>query len=120
MLTLRGEAFFGSFGLQDNALTATVEFDGRQLCLSPEISEEGTYGLTVVLENLVYTRSYPVTVTVTDKAMSVTRELTVPKGIPVFDWGEEDFRFHVPVDLPALTIDGTGLTEYIQSIIRGD
>lgn len=29
----------------------------------------------------------------------VSREVAVGKGIPVFDWGEDDFAFHVPVKL---------------------
>ena len=31
--------------------------------------------------------------------MIVTRQVTVQRGIPVFDWGENDFRFNVPVYL---------------------
>lgn len=118
ILTLRGTAFFGSFGAAENALVATVEFDGRLLTVPLDSSEEGSYEATVLLENLSYTRSYPVTVTVADKAMAVTRELTVRKGIPVFDWGERDFRFHVPVELPSLTLSGTSLEEYIRSVIE--
>jgi len=119
-LTLQGRAFSGSFGLQDNAVTATVDFDGRQLTAPVEVSPEGDYLLVVTLEALSYTHSYPVTVTVADKAMEVTRQLTVRKGIPVFDWGENDFRFHVPVELPGLTVDGIPLATYICSLMEGE
>lgn len=117
VLTLRGEAFAGSFGLRDNELTATVEVDGRSLTVPLEMGEAG-YLQTVELEGLSYTQSYPVTVTVTDLAMSVTRQLTVHKGLPVFDWGETDFRFHVPVELPQLTINGTPLADYIRTVLQ--
>ena len=120
VLILRGQCFAGNFGAADNVLTATVEFDGRQLQLSLLPEEDGSYLQQVLLEDLVYTRSYPVTVTVADKAMEVTRLLTVRKGIPVFDWGESDFRFHVPVELPGLTVDGVSLRDYIRSIMEGD
>lgn len=29
--------------------------------------------------------------------MIITRQVTVQRGIPVFDWGENDFRFNVPI-----------------------
>lgn len=37
---------------------------------------------------------------------TVTKEITVGKGVPVFDWGENDFRFNVPIK-----IGDTQLTE---------
>ena len=113
ILTLSGACYGGNFGKADNCLTATVEVNGQQLTLTPEISE-GSYQVAVALPELLYTRSYPVTVTVQDLAMTVTRQVTVRKGLPVFDWGDEDFCFHVPVDLPALTIAGIPLADYIR------
>lgn len=46
-----------------------------------------------------------------------TTTLLVQKGIPVFDWGENDFQFNVPVDLPGLTINGVDLATYIRNIV---
>lgn len=117
VLTLQGSGFQGSFGLRDNALTATVDYDGRTLTV-PLVLEEGSYRQTVTLEGLSYLRSYPVTVTVSDLATSVSLPLTVRKGLPVFQWGENDFQFHVPVDLPALTVNGVSLADYIRTIIN--
>jgi hypothetical protein len=37
-----------------------------------------------------------------DRLQTVTKSVTVGKGIPVFDWGEGDFAFHVPVTLAGL------------------
>ena len=118
VLTLWGKCFVGSFGAAENALAATVEFDGRQLQLPLTPEADGSYRQELVLEDLSYTRSYPVSVTVADRAMAVTRQLTVRKGLPVFDWGEGDFRFHVPVELPELTIGGLPLASYIQSVMK--
>ena len=117
VVTLRGSGFAGNFGAADNELTATVDFAGQQLTVPVALSEDGSYLQTVELPGLAYTQSYPITVTVADKAMAVTRQLTVRKGIPVFDWGENDFRFHVPVELPSLTLDGTPLDAYIRSLL---
>ena len=37
---------------------------------------------------------------------TVTKTITLQRGIPVFDWGENDFNFHVPIK-----IGDTQLTE---------
>lgn len=113
VLTLRGVCFPGNFGNADNSLTATVEFDGRSLTVPVEMGD-GEYLATVALPELAYTRSYPVTVTVADRAMAVTLQLILHKGVPVFAWGEGDFRFYVPVEVPALTIGGVPLERYLQ------
>ena len=49
----------------------------------------------------------------TTDCMTVLRQATVQRGIPVFDWGEEDFRFNVPI-----YIGNTQLTEaQLQSLL---
>ena len=50
--------------------------------------------------------------------MTVTQTMTLPRGIPVFDWGEGDFQFHVRVDVPELTVNGEPLADYIRRIIE--
>lgn len=44
-----------------------------------------------------YTKSYNFEINVYDKLMNITDGKTVTQGIPVFDWGENDFNFNVPV-----------------------
>ena len=46
--------------------------------------------------NFDYTKSYNFQVNSYDKLMNLTVSPTVTQGIPVFDWGENDFRFNVP------------------------
>ncbi len=58
-----------------------------------------------------YRKSYVFQIEVCDGdgttvCQTVTREATVQSGIPVFDWGENDFRFNVPIK-----IGNTQLTE---------
>ena len=49
----------------------------------------------------------------TNVCSTVTREFVVQQGIPVFDWGESDFRFNVPIK-----IGNTELTEaQLQSLL---
>lgn len=56
---------------------------------------------------------------VEDKLTYVTQVVKIGRGEPVFDWGEEDFCFHVPVAVPALTVGGMALDVYIKNVIQG-
>lgn len=98
MVTLSGQVFCGSFGAQENDLVATCQVDGGQPQVAQVTAADGAYQGQALLENLDYRTAHTVTVTVSDAVMTVTKTLTVGKGLPVFDWGEGDFCFHVPVD----------------------
>ena len=39
---------------------------------------------------------------------TVNQEITLQRGVPIFDWGERDFEFHVPVTSPSSSITLTG------------
>lgn len=113
-LTLQGSCWKGNFGTGDNVLYGVYRVnDGVPLSCQAALRGDNTYSLTVELTGLDYTRAHKVEVTMADSAMTVSKSLTVQKGIPVFDWGEADFRFHVPVEVPSLTVGGIPLTEYI-------
>lgn len=113
-LILRGSCWKGNFGTRDNGLYCIYRINGGTPVTEwVEIGEEDTYQAVLPLTGLDYTKSHGVEVKLVDSATEVTRQLTVQKGIPVFDWGEADFRFHVPVEVPGLTIGGVSLEEYI-------
>ena len=114
VLTIRGNCFAGNFGKAENELAAEVTVNGQTYPLSVPMGES-SYEAQLLLPALSYLRSYPVEVRVWDKAMEQAVTVTLRKGLPVFDWGETDFRFHVPVELPALTIGGIPLADYIRT-----
>lgn len=119
-LTLKGRCYRGSFGLSENGLTVTYQVgESQPVTVEVPVADDHSYHLTLTLTGLDYTKAYPVTVSANDALCQVTKQLTVQKGIPVFDWGEEDFAFHVPVSLPALTVGGKALEEVIRTIIQG-
>ena len=98
-LTVGGNYFDGSFGAQDNDLQLTYQVEGGEP-VEIEFQTEGRqYFAEAELEGLDYRSAHSVTVIAADKLMRVSKGLTVGKGIPVFDWGEQDFAFHVPVNL---------------------
>ena len=114
-LTVRGSFFNGSFGAENNALTVMYQVNGGSAVpVTPTLSGN-TYSASVALTGLSYENSYTVTVTATDKLETAVKTITVGKGLPVFDWGEKDFAFHVPVsmDTPlSMTNGGTGRKDW--------
>lgn len=119
IVSMQGSCWKGNFGQKENFLCVTLQVEGgTDVTVFPEVSEDHTYQLDVPLNDLDYTRSYRITVAVSDAVRTVRQIVTVQKGVPVFDWGETDFCFHVPVDVPALTLGGVSLKEYIQSTLK--
>ena len=54
-----------------------------------------------------YTKSYDIQLRVKDRINTVITNFVLPRGIPVFDWGKNDFDFHVDVHTDGdLSADG--------------
>lgn len=116
-LTLKGNYYNGSFGAADNALEIKYRIgDGEYVSVTPIISDN-TYSVSASLTGLDYTQAYTVEVVVTDKLESVSKNVSIGKGIPVFDWGQNDMRVNVPlsvqghalVPLYTFTVDGNAV-----------
>lgn len=99
-LKLSGNYFSGSFGAQVNTLTAKYRIGSGSFVAATPTVKGNTYSLSVPLTGLDYRQSHQIEVVVSDKLASVTKTVTVKRGIPVFDWGESDFAFHVPASAP--------------------
>lgn len=105
-VTVSGKYFKGSFGATNNTLTlvcTAVPTRGDTITktinnVSPTMSgSDYTYEFDI--SGLSYTNAYTVTVTATDKLMTVTSGSSVVAPEPIFDWGREDFNFNVPVNV---------------------
>jgi hypothetical protein len=70
----------------------------REIPLSIAYGED-SYTATATIEGLAYDKTSYLTVEVADALMAHSLLISVKPGVPVFDWGEEDFAFHVPVVL---------------------
>ena len=112
-LTVEGNYYDGLFNEAENYLTVAYrQGDGAYIGAKPTISNN-KYSVTIPLSGLEYTQAYSFEVVVHDELETVTKTVTIPKGIPVFDWGEEDFRFNVPV-----TINGVNILEKLAELER--
>lgn len=111
-ISVEGDCFTGSFGSADNSLTVLYKIDSGDYVMVENVTvANNKYSAKVSLTDMDYTKVYTITVRVEDKLSSVEKKLTLKKGIPVFDWGEDDFAFHVPVKLDTpldIASGGTG------------
>ena len=117
-LEIKGNYFDGNFGKEDNTLTVKYRLEGDEeyTFVTPTI-EDNKYSAKVALTGRDYDKSFNYEVVVEDKIDTVPKPLTLLKGIPVFDWGENDFRFNVPV-----TINGVNILEKLaelEELVKG-
>lgn len=115
-IQVKGNWFSGSFGAVDNTLQLRYQVADREGELVPE-AEDGGYTASAELEGLDYRSIYAITVTARDAVGQVSGSYTLGKGVPVFEWGEEDFVFHVPVSMDGgMTCGGKTLWELIYPV----
>ena len=96
-LTISGKYFAGSFGAVSNILKIEYRVGtGDPVTLTGSVKED-QFTVSADLSGLHYQNAHTITVTISDRLETVTKTLHLGKGIPVFDWGEGDFQFHVPV-----------------------
>ena len=107
-LQIHGKWFSGSFGKENNALTVQYKIGSGSWQTVTAVTEGDRYSQKVSLSGLAYDATHKITIRVADQLTSLEKTLTLGKGIPVFDWGERDFQFHVPVIFTAS--DGTKFT----------
>jgi hypothetical protein len=62
-----------------------------------DIQENGSYSVSVDLTGFYYKKQYTIEVDAADKIKTLETTAVVRRGLPVFDWGENDFQFNVPV-----------------------
>lgn len=112
-MTLSGDYYNGSFGAAHNTLTVAFRYKERggsysvwETIDSTKIVT-GTRGYTSDGEielgnNFDYSKEYVFEVKATDGTSNrilstITKQISVPRGIPVFDWSGSDFNFNVPI-----------------------
>lgn len=122
-LTITGNYFNGSFGATSNTLTVQYKKDSESWTNATATKSGNTYTATVNLTGLDYTQAYTFQARAVDKLATVTTESKTVKSTPIFDWGSDDFHFHVPVtingDNKAIEI-GTGESDvYVHNTKSG-
>lgn len=133
-IQFKGDYFAGSFGAVSNTLSVQyyIEYpDGSisSVCTIASTISNNTYSAYIELSGFDYTKVYGVHVTVRDKLREVYKYAVIKQGIPVFDWGRNDFQFNVPVymgsnhihDLPTPEADDEPATMgYVKKLLGID
>ena len=110
-----GNYFDGSFGSESNSLNVYYRYkvygtawpsDGGWKAMT--VTKSGnSYSATANLTGLDYLTTYVFQTYAKDALATVYSAERTAKSIPVFDWGETDFNFNVPVDIKeSLTVSG--------------
>lgn len=97
VLILRGDCYTGGFGAVDNVITAKYRVNDGDYIDVPLNPIGNSYSAEIALSDLEYKSKHTVDVVVSDLLSEVEKTVPVKRGIPVFDWGENDFAFNVPV-----------------------
>lgn len=96
-ISIKGTWFNDSFGAVENALKVTYRVgNGDEVEIVPVI-EENSYTATAEIAELDYTKNYTIEVVVADRVGRLVQSIMIKKGVPVFNWGEDNFTFNVPV-----------------------
>lgn len=98
-LTLSGNYFNGSFGSTDNTLSVQYKIDDGDWVDMTATFADNTYEASADITGLDYTRAYSFCARAVDKLATVETPVKNVKSTPIFDWGSDDFHFHVPVSL---------------------
>ena len=105
-VSVSGNYYNGSFGAAENTLTVQYRYkvsgtswqntDAEWQSLAPALSGNG-YTAQARLSGLDYRKAYTFQARATDKLNTVYSATYTARATPVFDWGETDFQFNVPV-----------------------
>ena len=110
LLTVRGNFFAGNFGAQQNTLQLRYRVGSGEFVKVPPVLDGNTYTAAAVIPELDYRKNHTIEVVAEDKLGTLTKPVVIRSGIPVFDWGERDFAFHVPVTAPRFnSVDGAAV-----------
>lgn len=101
-LSISGNYFNGSFGAVANTLTVQFRYKEADGAYSEWLNANHTinknnYTAEVELSGLDYRKAYTVQARAVDKIQPIESNSKLIKSITVYDWGENDFKFNVPV-----------------------
>ena len=105
-IEVRGSSYNSTFGAVSNTLNVAYRYKEAGGSYSDWTTIRNTLGDSGnsyyqdhTLHNLDYKKTYIFQARAIDKLMTVTSQEMSITGVPIFDWGQENFRFNVNVDM---------------------
>ena len=77
---------------------------------------DNTYSIEEEISGLNYLETYTIEAMVIDSLDSDTSEEAIVRAIPVFDWGENDFAFNVPVSIQGNLVGDFIIERYTEAM----
>src|SRR5699024_1268192 len=110
-LEVTGACFYGSFGEKENTLTVEYRYRaqgaeewGAWTAVDRATQLGFTYVAHATVEGLNYQTAYEFKARAEDALEQVESEVQVVKASPGFDWGKDDFAFHIPVYIQGVKV----------------
>lgn len=116
-LNVEGKYWEGNFGVVENSLVLRYTLyikEGNSwneltpVDITPTFNtENNSYSANLTISGLDYTKEYQINVHANDELLSVNSGLMPIAVSPIFDWGQNDFNFNVPVTMQeGLIVEG--------------
>ena len=96
-INITGNYFNGSFGSTNNTLSVQYKINDGEWTNATVTLSGNTYKATANITGMDYTRAYSFYARAIDKLATVETPVKYVKAKPIFDWGSDDFHFHVGV-----------------------
>lgn len=96
-ININGNYFNGSFGSTNNTLSVQYKINDGEWTDATVTLSGNTYKATANITGMDYTRAYSFYARAIDKLATVETPVKYVKAKPIFDWGSDDFHFHVGV-----------------------
>ena len=110
-LEVAGACYYGSFGASENTLTVEYRYRaqgteawGAWTAVDRTTPMGFTYVAHATVEGLDYQTAYEFQARAADALEQVESEVKVVKASPGFDWGKDDFAFHIPVYIQGVKV----------------
>lgn len=110
-LEVAGACYYGSFGEKENTLTVEYRYRaqgaeewGAWTAVDRATQLGFTYVAHATVEGLNYQTAYEFQARAEDALEQVESEVKVVKASPGFDWGKDDFAFHIPVYIQGVKV----------------
>ena len=125
-ITASGKFFNGSFGAVKNALNIQFRYKlsggtySAWTTFNSAAPSGNTWEANHTLTGLDYSKTYYFQARAIDQIPhTATSDEIKGKAMPVFDWGENDFQFNVPMSAPNLGRTTYNVKDYIDTSVTG-
>lgn len=112
-INLVGNYWDGNFGAVSNTLELSYQYKSQSGSWSSAIAIENptisadAYSVNMQISGFEYQKSYDFRLVAKDKTRTLTQDINLSRGVPVFDWGKDDFNVNVQLNTRDINSSGS-------------